>query len=152
MAHFQREDHRRLAFFDANVGGDAQRERRLSHGRSSTNNVQRAPLQAVELVVKIEKTGGYTCDGVAAVVELFKAIEACAEQVVQRNERVGDAALSHIEHHLLGAVHGAGDIFGKAVAEVSDFAGDTDEAPEHEVLVHDRCVQRRVGGGRSTCL
>ena len=79
-------------------------------------------------------------------------VEVGAEKIRQRRKRVGGATLRDFEHHGFGLIDSLGDIFGKAVGHLGDFAGDTNKTAQQRVLFNDARVTRSARHRWRCCL
>ena len=79
-------------------------------------------------------------------------VEVGTEKIGQRCERVGGATLRDFEHHGFGLIHCLGDIFGKAIGHLGDFARHTNKTAQQRVLFDDACVARGTRHRWRCCL
>ncbi len=120
----------------------------LAHGRSGSDDDQRAGLEAVEPFVEVHVAGWHTGDALAPVEQLLQPVHGGVQEFGQRLQAVGHPPLRHVEHQALGPVHGGGHVVGDAVAHFGDFARHRYHPAQEGVLLHDPGVSARIRGGR----
>ena len=120
LRHLEREQGDRHLLADAEVRGDAERERRLPHRRPRGEDDEVAGLEARRELVELLEARGDAGDVGARLVEVRDPLEALLEQLLDVREVARDALLRELEDPLLGAVDEIGDLAGALPAEAGD--------------------------------
>ena len=77
-------------------------------------------MKASQVVVKVDKAGTYAGDRVSLIVEGFKAIEGCGEEIFDRCGGICYSTLGHFKHSGFSVINGLHDILGKPIRHFCD--------------------------------
>ena len=138
--HLHREEQHGATLLERHVQRRAECERGLALAGAGREHDEVRALVAEQQLVEVAVAGGGPGDLVVAVVELLELVHRGLEHRIQRDQRVADAMLGHVEHELLGAVERGVDVVAARVAHLGDVAADRDQPPQQSELVHDRGV------------
>ena len=152
VAHFEREHEHRLARGLGDVGGDVERQGRLTHGWSSTKDQERRRLQTEQSVVEIVKARRHTGDAGLLGVTAFEFVGGAPEYFAKFLNRVGHSLVSDFEHLRLGGVESPRHIVGFGVGDLGDLAGHRDQTPQRCGVHHDLGVTADVADHRGGVL
>ena len=132
---------------DAEVGGDAERERGLPHRRPCREDDEVAGLETGGQLVELLEAGRHAGDVGARLVQVRDPLEALLEQLLDVREVAGDALLRELEDPLLGTVDEIGDLAGPLPAEPCDVLPGGDQAAQRRHLLDDLRVVADVRRG-----
>ena len=136
VAHLEAEQERRPAQDRTDVREDPEREARLAHRGARAHDREAGRLQAEQDVVEVREARRGPGD--VALAPLLDPVDRLVQQLAERADALGVAALGDVEDHLLGRVDDRRDVVGRAVGEVGDLAARADEAPQDRELLDDR--------------
>ena len=138
LRHLEREQGDGHLVAHAEVGGDAEAERRLPHRGARGEDDEVAGLEPGREEVELAEPRGNAGDLDARLVELRDALEALLEEHLDVREVARRALLAELEDDLLGAIDEVGRLALVALLpEPHDLLARTDEPAERRHLLDD---------------